>query len=264
MQPQEPMTVRDLITNPTGPYSRQVAARYTIRDALKAKFLAAMKDPARRKRFQASVTGVAPDFVVWLRVPSEEYDVVYDVVLQLHFPEGVRALSSAEIKLYCNSPSWVFTTGYAAREAGILFPGWEGALGRAAKEKPKVTNPNLDVGFDKVVQQGLLWAMGPGGLLSMGDLQRATVAKSLAPDPRAPGLSAEAKLFEYNRAKDKHDAQKRTEKASAKAAKELDEKRRKADAAGKRNATKAAKTASASKTVKARKSTTARSSTKAR
>ena len=43
------MTVRDLINNPPGPNSRQVAARYTIRDALRAKFVAAMQDPARRR-----------------------------------------------------------------------------------------------------------------------------------------------------------------------------------------------------------------------
>ena len=242
------MTLRDLITNPPGPNSRQVAARYTIRDALRAKFVAAMQDPARRRKFGVQVSKRGEGYIVWVKVPSEKYDVIYDVILQLSFPEGARALASADVKVYCNSPSWVYVQGYVFNKNGFLADGWAQALGRAATEPPDTVNASQDIGFDKVVHQGVLFATGPGGLVTQADLQRAS--GGTPPNPRDPKLSAEAKLFEYNRAKDKYAAAARVVKRAERAAKEEDAKRKRAESRNARGTAKTAKVAATAKRVR--------------
>lgn len=242
------MTVRDLINNPPGPNSRQVAARYTIRDALRAKFAAAMQDPVRRRKFGVRVSRRGEGYVVWVKVPSEKYDLTYDVILQLSFPEGARAVASADVKVYCNSPSWVYVQGYVFNKNGFLADGWAHALGRAATEPPDTLNASQDIGFDKVVHQGVLFATGPGGLVTQADLQRA--AGDAVPDPKDPKLSAEAKLFEYSRARDKYAAAARIVKRAERATKEEEAKRKRADARGARNAAKMAKSAGTAKVAR--------------
>jgi hypothetical protein len=244
------MTVRDLINNPSGPHSRQIAARYTIQDALRAKFVEAMKDPNRRRRFKVAVSRHGEKFVAWIRVPSEKYAVDYDVILQLSFPEGARAVSSADVKVYCNSPGWIFTSAYAFGQAGFLAEGWEAACGRAATEPPKTTNPHEDLGFDKVLHQAILFFTGPAGYVTQHDLQMSPVGT--APDPKDPRLSAQSKLQEYGRAKAKYDAIARTVKRAEKAQKEETERKEKMAkraASTRQKAAATAKAAKASRTV---------------
>ena len=239
------MILRDMIQNPPGAYTRQIAARYTIRDALRAKFVAAMADPKRRRRFRVQVSGSEPEFTAWVKVPSETYDVDYDVIFNLHFDEGVRTATGARVRLYCNAPSWIFTYGYVARSEGILAPGWDGALGLAATDAPNITNPSEDVGYDKVVFQAILFLLGPGGFVSLNDFRRGS--GGAAPNPKDASLSGEAKLFEYKRAKQKYDAAKRVEKRAEQEAKRQDEKRARETARSQRSSAKAAKTISSTK-----------------
>ena len=234
------MTLHDLINNPPGPYSRQVAARYTIRDALRQKFLAAMGDPARRRRFRMSVSGGDGRFVVWVKVPSEKYAVEYDVILQLDVPEGVRAVSQCDVKVYCNSPSFVFGMGYAFNQAGFIADGWASSLGRAASEPSQITNPHADLSFDKVLHQGIFFATGPGGLVTVNDLRSGGGGE--APDPRNPRFSAEAKLLEYKRAKEKYDAAQRLLKRAERIEKEDAKKKAAAEERAAKNRAKTAKT----------------------
>jgi hypothetical protein len=234
------MTLRDMITNPSGPYSRQISARYAIRDSLERIFKESMSNPAIRKRFKiAGIEGSNDEFKVWIKVPSTKYEVDYDVILNLKFPEGVRATVSSTATLYSNSPSWVFTLGYTSTISGLLMAGWANALGRAAKEPSKITNPHSEYGFDKVVHQAILYLIGPAGCLTKNDLASAvTTIKTKTPDPKDVIFSAERKLFEYNKAKDKYSLALKIAKKAEKERKELDEKREKADKRGARNAKK--------------------------
>lgn len=242
------VTLRDLLTNPPGKYSRQVGARYMLRDALTAKFRESLTDPNKRRKYSVSVSKKDDVFTVWVKVPSEKYDVVYDVVLRLQFDEGVRAVAGANVQLYCNSPGWVMPVGYVAATTGLLIPGWEHALGRAATEAPTTLNPNLEYGFDKTTYRAFLFATGPGGLVTQADLQRAS--GGTPPNPRDPKLSAEAKLFEYNRAKDKYAAAARVVKRAERAAKEEDAKRKRAESRNARGTAKTAKVAATAKRVR--------------
>jgi hypothetical protein len=243
------VTLRDLVTNPPGKNTRQVGARYMIRDALTAKFRESFMDPNKRKKYGVAVTRNGNDvFTLWVRVPSEKYDVIYDVILQLSFDEGVKALSNANVQLYCNSPGWVFPVGYVAATQGLLIPGWEKALGRAAVEPPSSLNPNAEYGFDKTTYRAFLYITGPGGLVTINDLKMAPIGT--APDPKDARLSAEYKLHEYNRAKDKYDAVARTVKRAERQQKLEAERKEKAAKRATSNHMKAASAARATKSAR--------------
>ena len=243
------VTLRDLVTNPPGKNTRQVGARYMIRDAITAKYRESMADPAKRKKYGVAVTRNGDDvFTVWVRVPSEKYDVVYDVVLRLAFDEGVQSVSNANVQLYCNSPGWVFPVGYVAATQGLLIPEWASALGRAAVEPPGSLNPNKEYGFDKTTYRAFLFLTGAAGLVTLRDLRAAPIGT--APDPKDPRLSAEYKLREYQRAKAKADAVARAVRIAERKTREEEAKRARASAKAASNSVKAAKTAAAAKAAR--------------
>jgi hypothetical protein len=198
------MTLKELLTNPPGKGSAHVAARFRIRDSLIAVFRAAIGDPERRRRFSLSVWGKGP-YIVLVKVPSEGLPVDYDVIFTLDYGAG-RATAGAQVRLYCNSPGWVFTYGWVAAHDGALAPGWGPALGKEVTGvRPRTTNPTEELGFDKVVYQAALWLLGPGGMLSSADADRLageTVGRT-PPDPKDPALTAAAKAAEYDREKKK-------------------------------------------------------------
>ena len=218
----ETATLRDFLQNPPGAYSRQVAARYAIIEDLKRRYREAVADPALRKRFKARVVQTQPArFLVWVKVPSTKYKVDYDVIVELTFPEGVRAVASAQTRIYANVMSWAFVYGFVATTQGFLIPGWERALGRAAREAPTVTNPSQVNGFDRVVTHALYFITGAAGLLTRQDLERVRGGPADAPQPSDPALSVEAKLFEYQRASTAAAEANRREKAAAKRREEM-------------------------------------------
>ena len=255
MAEQQPLivTIRDLLTNPPGRKTRQVGPRYAIKASLDAAYIALVKDPEKARKFEVSVSGSGP-YVVWVKVPSATLDMQFDVVIELD-PGESRAVSAMRARLYCNSPGWVFTQGYVARKEGVLAPGWDKALGRAAKERPRVTNPTETLSFDKVVHFALLWILGRGGILTLKDLEAATGKK--APDPQDETLWAESKLEVYTKLKAHQAAIHRNiravERKAKVAQKEEERKHRKSTALGQRTgrAVKTTKTAKVAGTVKA-------------
>ena len=247
---QDPITLRDLITNPAGKNTHHVGARYMLRDALTAKYRESITDPQKRRKYGLSVSRNGPSiFTVWVKVPSEKYDLVYDVIFRLTFDEGVRSLSGAAVQLYCNSPGWVFPVGYVAAHNGLLIPAWKGALGRAATEPPASINVDEHYGFDKTTFRAVLFMTGPGGLVTINDLKMAPIGT--APDPKDARLSAEYKLHEYGRAKDKYDAIARTVKRAERQQKLETERKERASKKAASNHMKAVNAAKAAKTARA-------------
>lgn len=215
-------TLRDLITNPPGAYSRQVAARYAIRDSLNAQFRESMMDAAQRRRYKVSVTRPNGDdaILVWVKVPSSKYDVDFDVFFMLTFDEGVKSTLGASVQMYCNSPSWVMTLGYVAAKEGLLIPQCAKQLGRAATEPPSVTNRHEEMGFDKIVYKAIMFLIEIG-MNSRASLEGAVMGVTPA-YTKDPIFSAESKLFEYERASKKQSEINRKEKQRLKLAKIVD------------------------------------------
>ena len=251
-------TLHRLVNNPSGKYTRQVGARYMIRDAIAAKFRESMMNIHVRKRYKSSITriqGKSNSYIIWIRVPSEKYSLDYDVVMQLTFPEGTRAVSQADIRLYCNSPGWTMTVGYVAATQGLLIPGWEKLLGRAAKEAPSVTNPNEEYGYDKTTYRAFLYLIDVIGIKTIGDLGLAIGGNP--PNLKDTTLSAEYKLLQYERAKSAYAEAERVRKAAEKAKVEIE---RQKEIAKKKNMQKSSKAVKAVSAVrKARQSANAKS-----
>ena len=244
----EALTLHDLMTNPAGKHTRHVGARYMIRDAITLKYKASIVDPATRKRYKVSVSLDGKNkrsFIIWVKVPSEKYSLNYDVILRVTFDEGVRSLNHAQIQLYCNSPGWVMTSGYVAATQGLLIPAWKKALGRAATEAPKITNPHAEYGYDKTTFRAFLFITGAAGLITINDLQASLGGQ--VPDPRDPSLSMEAKFLEYERAKAKYTATANALKIAEKKTAEIERKKEIAKSRNKRDSAKSANTIAATR-----------------
>ena len=242
----QPITMRDLITNPPGKNTHHVGARYMIRDAITAKYRETMLDPLRRKRYKLSVSKIDEStYLIWVKIPSEKYAVDYDVIFQLSFPDGVRSVMNADVQLYCNSPGWFMPVGYVAATTGLLIPAWKKALGQAATTPPDAINPNQDYGYDKTTFRAILFVTGIGGIVSLSDLEVSASGK--APNPADLSLSAQSKLLEYRRAKEKFDLAARIVKRAEKRTKEEAEKKVKTTARAAKGTAKLAKTISTAK-----------------
>ena len=135
-------TLESLMTNPTGPNTRHVGARYAIRNALEAVFINNMKDPKKSKLFKIrKVTKADNVYKLWLVIPSSSYDdLSYDVFIDLTFDEGTVNAMKSFVKLYTNAPSWIFTLGYVLKSRDMVPDEWTHAMGDAATEPPTVTN----------------------------------------------------------------------------------------------------------------------------
>jgi hypothetical protein len=211
------MTLRDLVTNPPGSGTSHVAARYRIKDSLDQLYRSTMADPALSTRFAiAAHKEGEKSFTAIVRVPSEKNATNFDVVFRFDYGESL-ATSQARCRLYCNSPSFVFTYGYVCCKNGLLIPGWEGALGdQVVKNPPKVRNPHFDFGYDKVVHQAALYVLGRGGMTSLRDAERLSVS-SPPIDPRTPAFTALKKLKEYEKFEAIQAEERREERESARA-----------------------------------------------
>lgn len=244
------LTLRDLIQNPAGWNTRHVGARYMIRDALIAKYKESMADPKKRKKYAMSVTKVSPGiYTVWVKVPSEKLDITYDVIFRLRC-DSSPSVMNAKVQLFCNSPGWIFPVGYVAAKRGILIPGWEKALGLAAKQPPDTLNPKQDYGMDKTSFRAVLYMTGAGGLLTIADMDR--VAGGQPPDPNDPTMSGEAKLLEYKAAMTRHSAMKQLDRKIKKENKLEDQRAQRAEKRRIRK-TNAAKSVAAVKAAKSSK-----------
>jgi len=221
----DPLTVDLLLTNPPGAHTRQVAARYQIIQSMEQTFRLAMDNSDMRRRFQARFHLVGPNrYLAHVRVPSSELPVEFDVFLVFSAPEKVKSLRQCLVKVYSNSPGWIFTYGYAFNKAGLVPKELVWALGRAADEEPRMTNPTEELGFDKSVHQAMLWVLrGPAGVETVSTLAILAGSDARRPLWSDPAVGAEAKLAQYRRAQQKRSAEKKDEKEAERRAQAREE-----------------------------------------
>jgi len=210
----ELLTVSGLMTNPPGSRSRAVTSRYIFLSYLWKVYIDAMKDINLRKRFSINVISTEKDvYRVFGKVPSQKYLVDYDVVLDIDMKDQTNA-KDAPIKVFTNTPSWVFTYGYVFNKLKIIPKDLVWAIGKEAKnEKPKVTNPEESLGFDKVVHQFLLFMVNHAKLWKKEDFERLIKSsKEKTFNSKNDTLSFEYKLSEYNKKKELFKEKERKEK----------------------------------------------------
>ena len=163
-------TIETLLTNPTGSNTRQVAARYKTLDGYREDYLKLFQNVQKRKLFNISFLKEDKNFIVIISIPSSTTNLFYDVALKFLVNEDTNNILKTPVRLYCNSPSWVFTYGYVARKDDFLFNEFSMHMGEALDTPPTKTNPEMQNGFDKYVTLGLLYLTEGIGIRNFDDL----------------------------------------------------------------------------------------------
>jgi hypothetical protein len=146
-------TLNQMLTNPTGKSSAQFASRERIRADLESRFEKLLKD---NKKFIFKIYKVKNVYYFHFLIPSEKFgnDLKYDVVLRFSPDnkdmEKDRTISRYSLKMFSNSPAFMFTYTYVFNNQELLPKILKKKCSKTAlKEPPKIKNPLESLGFEK-------------------------------------------------------------------------------------------------------------------
>lgn len=117
-----------------------------------------------KKNFEHKIYKDGDNYYFWFKIPSESYDLFYDVVLQFVPKDATMAqfknISEYSINFFSNSPDMMFKYTYVLHDAKLTISALVTA-GKYSKialsEKPKITNPVGEFGFEKSVYYAALY-----------------------------------------------------------------------------------------------------------
>ena len=146
------LTLERLLLNPTGTNGiKNKRKNEKIISELNTRYKRIIKDV----KFKFSIYTFKDQYLFHLIIPSETYsDIKYDACL-LFTPNNVNDLKDRHIlnytvKIFCNSPDFMFKYTYMCNKYGILIHLLKNKLSkRALKDYPMVKNPFNQFGFEK-------------------------------------------------------------------------------------------------------------------
>ena len=154
----EKLTFHQLVTNPAGKGSAQIAMRGAILNDLRNRTTAVMN---MNKGIDLTVyktkTGI---FVLFFRFRSEHLkqrtDMYYDTIIELTPPAGStgseKTIGEYTCRFASNNPSFAFTYLYVANKLGYFLPQFKDKFEDIFfTEKPVVRNPSFTFGFEKAI-----------------------------------------------------------------------------------------------------------------
>lgn len=146
------LTLNELLTNPTGKSSAFMSARYRIIEDLELRYARMRK---KFGMFDYKVFKKGKSYIFVFKVPSETVDgILFDVAVQFD-PDGEesvkdRTLNRYVLKLFSNSPNFVFTYAYVLNKSDMIVPFLIDKLhDKVLTEAPKIRNPVETYGFEK-------------------------------------------------------------------------------------------------------------------
>lgn len=155
------MKFQDLLTNPAGKGSSQIASRQSIIRDLAQRYAQMKTD---KKRFSHALYRHSEGLLFHIRVPSETfpagsmwYDVLLLISLSEDSPNTRKKLMESSVKFWSNSPAFFYTYLYAAQTSGSIidWPWLKAYTPKSFLQKPEIRNPDAVMGFEK----SLHWAM---------------------------------------------------------------------------------------------------------
>ena len=155
------------ISNPTGKGSAYVANRSAIKNGLNMTYIKLLKE--HRRQFYA-IPYIYPngDILYHVKVPSEFYNdnkIAYDVLFKISFDQRLER-KNRDMKLYSNSPSFIYTYCYVYNRANFLIDNLKTKLPQEAlMQAPVVRNPIGSFGYEKSTYIGAHYLID-GGCLS--------------------------------------------------------------------------------------------------
>lgn len=203
-----PINMEGYLANPVGKGSANVARRSFIRRDLETRYLLMTKQSGKLFSIQNAYVDKAGNYILHLRVPSEYYykeGLMYDVVLQ-YLTNSRRkvdeTLASYDIRMYSNSPAFMFTYAYVYNQDDNLVPFLKNKLSsKALTQAPVVRNPNQSYGYEKSVYFAILYVRDNPRLISAA-IKKASHLNIL--DVSRGIMSSVQKKKAYDSAKKKH------------------------------------------------------------
>jgi len=214
------MTMKQFLQNPSGPYSSSFARRDLIIANLEDRFAKLLKE--RKKDFKLIIFRGQDknEYFFYFKIPSENLDITYDVVLQF-IPTEMKCLQSKNIdgyaiNVFSNSLNFTFTYAYVYNQDGIICPALKDKVSKKAlTEKPTIKNQNEIYGFEKSVYFALLYLKANN--LNQKYTIESFINKDMTIHKLKPNIkNSNSKIMEYNLAKKKQKDEKKEQKKAKK------------------------------------------------
>lgn len=192
------MTLIEILNNPAGKGSRFLSSREDIRQSLHHKYQELLQI---HKKFFFKVYKLRNIYFYYFRIPSEKYDLYYEVVIKI---ENVKtSIADGQVSVFSNSPSFTFTYAYVVNKEGFLVSELRTKVSRKAlTARPVQTNSVEIFGFEKSIHFALLY-------LRDMDLYKAQVLSTIGVTESKSELlnllknifSSDDKIVQYNKVK---------------------------------------------------------------
>ena len=124
------------------------------------------------------------NFYIFFQMPSEgTKDLFYDTVIEFYTKDApqkqINKLDAYFVKFFSNDPNFNFTYAYVFNKDGLIIDKLKNKLNeKALTERPKVTNPNREVGYVKALYFAYLF-MKDRGLFRKISWMNAITSESL-------------------------------------------------------------------------------------
>lgn len=162
------ITLREALQNPSGAGSAAVGNRKVIKDNLRMRYTKEVYP----RGIDYKIYNEGDNFVLHFRIPSENYDIHFDVVLRIIPVDGATNVRDWEVEFFSNIPAFTFTYAYAIYHKGWLISQLADRFSDVAlTETPRVKNPLEENGFEKSIYYALLF-MENFHLFSSANLKR--------------------------------------------------------------------------------------------
>ena len=145
------VTLYSYVSNPTGKGSAFVANRSAIKNGLNMIYIKLLRE--HRKQFYCiPYVYENGDLLLYVKVPSEAYKdnkISYDVLFKITYDQRLER-KNRDMKIYSNSPSFIFTYCYVYNRANFLIDDLKSKVpSLALTQAPVVRNPIGSFGYEK-------------------------------------------------------------------------------------------------------------------
>lgn len=198
------LTFEDLINNPVGSGSGNVAARYLIKNVMQSRAQALIE--GRRVTYKVYFDS-KEDIFIHFKVGSESfeklsYDVVFHLSPQSEVQANIRSISKYSLKLMSNIPAFAYTYAYTLNESDLVIDFLKDKFDDQFWTMPPLQrNPAQTFGFEKSLQFAAL-TLKRAGMMDINQLKLvATKVSDVRKTIHSEFEAFSSKLLEYHNLK---------------------------------------------------------------
>jgi len=153
-KPKKKMTLAEFMQNPSGIGSSAFYRRDLIVQNLKSRYQDLINKVKTRNEISHRIFEIDEKNILFLiKIPSEKYDIVYDVVFLFTLVDEKMAgnlLTAYDISFFSNNPAFTFNYAYVLKKKDMLIKFLFPKINKKALTlPPSVRNPSMILGFEK-------------------------------------------------------------------------------------------------------------------